>query len=197
MKKDHEIDELDRGYIKEVNEKRFNEKFWKIGDAYSIRSSNRYVDAILCEIIKDRHGITRLRFVTGVTIPGYSSNAFGISVCTWQEKKLACLCGTHIDHVIEPGEELSDVSFKVFDEEWFKKEADNYIDFESTVITKTLIRVDFRGSTMIGFVDPRQIQDYAFELYVGPNSITICPTPEEMDSIKIYPLKPLKEENNE
>ena len=47
---------------------------------------------------------------------------------------------------------------------------------------------------MIGFVDPRKVLDREFELYVGQASITIYPTPEEMDSIKIYSLKYLNEE---
>jgi hypothetical protein len=42
-----------REFIKEISEKRFNEKFWKVGDAYSLRLTDRYIDVILTEIIKD------------------------------------------------------------------------------------------------------------------------------------------------
>lgn len=182
-----------RDFIKEISEKRFNEKFWKVGDAYSLRLPDRYVDVILTEIIKDDYGIVRLRFVAGVQLPGYNSNGFSISIYEWQADKIACVAGTHIDHPIIPGEELSDVEYKIFTEEWFEKEAADWIDFEATVINRALIKIEFRGSTMIGFVDPRKVLDREFELYVGQASITIYPTPEEMDSIKIYSLKHLKD----
>jgi hypothetical protein len=182
-----------RDFIKEISEKRFNEKFWKVGDAYSLRLPDRYVDVILVKTIKDDYGIIRLRFVTGVQLPGYNSNGFSISVYEWQEDKISCVAGTHIDHPVVPGEELSDVEYKIFTEEWFEKEAVDWIDFEATVISRALIKVEFRGSTMIGFVDPGRVLDHEFELYVGQTSITIYPTPEEMDSIKIYSLKHLKD----
>lgn len=86
-----------------------------------------------------------------------------------------------------------DVEYKIFAEEWFEKESADWIDFEATVINRALIKVEFRGSTMIGFVDPRKVLDREFELYVGQASITIYPTPEEMDSIKICSLKHLKD----
>lgn len=183
-----------REFIKEISEKRFDEKFWKVGNAYSLRLPDRYVDVILVETIKDDYGIIRLRFVAGVQLPGYSSNGFSISVYEWQEDKIACVAGTHIDHPVVPGEELSDVEYKIFTKEWFEKEAVDWIDFEATVINRALVKIEFRGSTMIGFVDPGRVLDHEFELYVGPASITIYPTPEEMDSIKIYSLKHLKEE---
>lgn len=183
-----------RDFIKEILEKRFNEKFWKVGDAYSLRIPDRCIDVILVETIKDDYGIIRLRFVAGVQIPGYSSNGFSVSVYEWQEDKIACTGGTHIDHSIVPGEELSDVEYKIFTKEWFEKESSDWIDFEGTIINRALIKVEFRESTMIGFVDPRRILDHEFELCVGHASITIYPTPEEMDSINIQSLKYLKEE---
>ena len=185
-----------RDFIKEISEKRFNEKFWKVGDAYSLRLPDRYVDVILVETIKDDYGIIRLRFVAGVQLPGCNSNGFSISVYEWQEDKTACVGGTHIDHPVVPGEELSDVEYKIFNEEWFEKESSDWIDFEGTIINRTLIKIEFRGSTMIGFVDPRRLQDHEFDLCVGQASITIYPTPEEMDSINIQSLKYLKEKNN-
>ncbi len=182
-----------RDFIKEISEKRFNEKFWKVGDAYSLRLSDRYVDVILVETIKDDYGIIRLRFVAGVQLPRYNSDGFSITVYEWEEDKIACTGGTHIDHPIVPGEELSDVEYKIFDEDWFEKESVDWIDFEGMIINRALIKVEFRGSTMIGFVDPRKTLSHEFDLYVGPASITIYPTPEEMDSIKIYSLKHLKD----
>ena len=183
-----------REFIKEISEKRFNEKFWKVGDAYSLRLPDRYVDVILVETIKDDYGIVRLRFVAGVQLPGYNSNGFSIDVYRWQENKIACVGGTHIDHPVVPGEELSDVEYKIFNEEWFEKESADWIDFEVTIINRVLIKVEFRGSTMIGFVDPGRVRDHEFDLYVGDAYKTIYPTPEEMDSINIQSLKYLKEE---
>lgn len=183
-----------RDFIKEISEKRFNEKFWKVGNAYSLRLPDRYVDVILVETIKDDYGIIRLRFVAGVQLPGYNSNGFSISVYEWQEDKIACVGGTHIDHPVIPGEELSDVEYKIFNEEWFEKEAADWIDFEVTIINRVLIKIEFRGSTMIGFVDPGRVRDREFDLYVGDAYKTIYPTPEEMDSINIQSLKYLKEE---
>lgn len=183
-----------RDFIKEVTEKRFNKEFWKVGDAYSLRLPNRYVDVILVETIKDDYGFVRLRFVAGVQLPGYNSNGFSIDVYGWQEDKIACVGGTHIDHPVVPGEELSDVEYKIFNEEWFEKEAVDWIDFEVTIINRVLIKVEFRGSTMIGFVDPGRVRDREFDLYVGDAYKTIYPTPEEMDSINIQSLKYLKEE---
>ena len=46
---------------------------------------------------------------------------------------------------------------------------------------------------MIGFVDPGRVRDREFDLYVGNAYKTIYPTPEEMDLIKIYSLKYLKD----
>lgn len=184
---------LDRDFIEEISEKRFNEKFWKVCDAYSLKIHDRYIDVILVERIKGDYGIIRLRFVTGVQLPGHNSNGFSINVYEWQKDKITCVSGTHIDHPIIPGEELLDVEYKIFAEEWFEKESADWIDFEATVINRALIKVEFRGSTMIGFVDPRKVLDREFELYVGQASITIYPTPEEMDSIKICSLKHLKD----
>lgn len=183
-----------RDFIKEISEKRFNPDFWKVGDAYALRLPDRYVDVILTETIKDDYGIIRLRFVAGVTLPGYNSNGFSINVYEWHTDKIACVAGTHIDHPVIPGEELSDVEYKIFTEEWFEKESADWVDFECTVMNQALIKVEFRGSTMIGFVDPRKVLDREFELYVGKAGITIYPTPEEMDSIRLYSLKHLKEE---
>lgn len=183
-----------RDFIKEVTEKRFNKEFWKVGDAYSLRLPNRYVDVILVETIKDDYGFVRLRFVAGVQLPGYNSNGFSIDVYGWQEDKIACVGGTHIDHPVVPGEELSDVEYKIFNEEWFEKESVDWIDFEVTIINRVLIKVEFRGSTMIGFVDPGRVRDREFDLYVGDAYKTIYPTPEEMDLINIQSLKYLKEE---
>jgi hypothetical protein len=180
--------------IKEISEKRFNEKFWKVGNAYSLKLPERYVDVILVEIIKDDYGIIRLRFVAGVQLPGYNSDGFSITVYEWEEDKIACTGGTHIDHPVVSGEELSDVEYKIFDEDWFEKESVDWIDFEGMIINRALIKVEFRGSTMIGFVDPRKTLSHEFDLYVDKTIITIYPTPEEMDSIKIYSLKYLKEE---
>ena len=182
-----------REFIKEISEKRFNEKFWKVGDAYSLRLPDRYIDAILVETIKDDYGIVRLRFVTGVQLPKYRSNGFSIDVYEWQSDKIACVAGTHIDHPVIPGEELSDVEYFIFNEEWFEKESTDWVNFEGTIINRALIKVEFRGSVMIGFVDPQRILNDEFDLYVGKVGITIYPTPEEMDSIKIYSLKYLKD----
>ncbi len=187
----------DRDFIKEISEKRFNEKFWKVGDAYALRLPDRYIDVILAETIKDDYGIIRLRFVAGVQLPKYRSNGFSIDVYEWLSDKIACVAGTHIDHTIVPGEELSDVEYKIFNEEWFEKESTDWVNFEETIINRALIKVEFRGSTMIGFVDPRKVLDDEFDLYVGEIGITIYPTPEEMESIKIYSLKHIKEKKNE
>ena len=182
-----------RDFIKESSEKRFNKEFWKVGDAYSLRLPDRYVDVILTETLNDDYGIIRLRFVTGVQLPKYRSNGFSIDVYEWQSDKIACVAGTHIDHPVIPGEELSDVEYKIFNEEWFEKESTDWVNFEGTIINRVLIKIEFRGSVMIGFVDPQRILDDEFDLYVGKTGITIYPTPEEMDSIKIYSLKHLKD----
>lgn len=183
-----------RDFIKEVTEKRFNPDFWKVGDAYSIRFPDRYIDVILCETFSDDYGITRLRFVAGVNVPGSHSNGFSLDVWKYMEEGYACVGGTHIDHTVIPGEEVIDTPYKIFNTEWFEKESADWVDFECTVMNRALIKVEFRGGTIIGFVAPRAIEERGFDIFVGSTSVSIYPTPEEMDSINIQSLKYLKEE---
>ncbi len=183
-----------RDFIKEVTEKRFNPNFWKVGDAYSLRFPDRYIDVILCEVISDDYGIKRLRFVAGVNVAGNNSNGFSLDVWTYTEDGYACVGGTHIDHTVIPGEELIDTSYKIFNTEWFEKESADWVDFECTVMNRALIKVEFRGGTIVGFVDPREIRERGFDIFAGSTSVSIYPTPEEMDSINIQSLKYLKEE---
>lgn len=184
-----------RDFIKEISEKRFNPDFWKVGDAYSLRFPDRYIDVILCETFSDDYGITRLRFVAGVNVPGSHSNGFSLDVWKYIEDGYACVCGTHIDHTVIPGEEVIDTPYKIFNTEWFEKESTDWGDFGYTEMNQVLIKVEFRGGTIIGFVAPRTIEDRGFDIFVGSRSVSVYPTPEEMDSIKIYSLKHLKEEN--